>query len=374
MIEKLTETQLQELKKLSKECLEIGLPISHNEKAIIDKNISVVYEKHLHLPKPETWFVDDWLIFNEIFRYFRRCFPQNKFRKKIYDKFWENFYETQECFYSERWNDMLPRGSYKAIFQLEYLCRDQLNINYYLVRNYIDDNFKKIVKNIIGEKLNKSLDYHYSYDDYECIGITGIEHDLGKIELTLFPRRPLTVGYENSKEDLKKALSIFPFRNFYWFFEDVCFIMKPLKIIEKDNEITLHCATGPAIETRTGYKMYFLNGVRVPKYIVETPAEKLDCRLVLKEKNVEVRREIVRKIGVERLIVKLGAKSIDKSLDGMYELLDVNIGDGRYRPYLKMRNPSIKTWHVEGVHPKCRTVKQALKWRNQSEVLPEQLT
>ena len=123
-----------------------------------------------------------------------------------------------------------------------------------------------------------------------------------------------------------------------------------------------------------------LNGVKVPKEIVLTNWDKLDPKMVLTEKNVEIRREIVRKIGMERIIEKLGAKVIDKNvktIDGInheYELLMVDIGFGKKCPYLKMINPSIGTYHVEGVHPDCKTVNDALEWRNGTKETPEILT
>lgn len=161
--------------------------------------------------------------------------------------------------------------------------------------------------------------------------------------------------------------------HYFFVFKDFVFISEKPKHLHflKD---TLHNTKGPAVEYKDGYSLYALNGVTVNKEIVETSAEKIDCKIILTEKNAEVRREIVRKVGVERLIVKLGAKSLDKSDNGVYELLDINIGDGRVRPYLKMLNPSIKTWHVEGVGPECKTVEQALKWRNQTEEKPVKLT
>ena len=93
---------------------------------------------------------------------------------------------------------------------------------------------------------------------------------------------------------------------------------------------------------------------------------------LLKIDNAEVRREFVRKVGIDRVCYSLGAQCIDKV--GNYELLLLDLQDGRKRPYLKMLNPSIDTWHVEGVHPNCQTVEQALKWRNQSKLKPKQLT
>ena len=125
-----------------------------------------------------------------------------------------------------------------------------------------------------------------------------------------------------------------------------------------------HCATGPSHRWRDGFEIYHLNGVRVPKALVMTPAEKLDPKMIFTEENAEIRREIVRKIGMEKIILKCGAKVLDKKWD--YELLEFDIGDGRKRPYLKMRNPSIATWHIEGVSPGTKTVDEALQFRKPS--------
>jgi hypothetical protein len=119
-------------------------------------------------------------------------------------------------------------------------------------------------------------------------------------------------------------------------------------------------------------RVYFLNGVHVPKEIALTPAHQLDPKLVHKVRNVEVRRELVRKVGVERVVTELGAVRVDR--EGDYELLLLDLGDGRRRPFLKMRNPSVGVFHVEGVHPDCRTVREALAWRNGTDTPPSVLT
>ena len=134
----------------------------------------------------------------------------------------------------------------------------------------------------------------------------------------------------------------------------------------------LHNDKGASVRYADGFSVYSLNGVRVSKELVETPAEQLEPHIVVQEKNAEVRREIVRKIGVERLVQKLGAKTLDKK--GNYELLNIDLGENRIRPYLKMLNPSVGTWHIEGVSPGCRTIEQAINWRNQTTETPEVLT
>jgi hypothetical protein len=145
-----------------------------------------------------------------------------------------------------------------------------------------------------------------------------------------------------------------PYRNIYIASE------KPVEVHWNDR--LLHNDNGPAIRFRDGYSLYAIHGMRVDRKLIETPADELDPELAIKEKNVEVRMAIIRKIGIERFINKLGAETIDKW--GDYELLDLS---EYFRPmriiYLKMKNPSTGKWHVEGVPPYIGTCKEALEWR-----------
>ena len=164
----------------------------------------------------------------------------------------------------------------------------------------------------------------------------------------------------NYYKDTSKLSLIYPFDNF-------CVLsQKPAEINMVNNR--LHKDGSPAIKYADGFSVWCLNGVRVSQEIVETSAEKLNAKLVLKEENAEVRREIVRKIGIEKVCRDLGAKVIDKKDD--YELLLLNLDDERNRPYLKMKNPSIGVYHIEGVAPDIKTVQGALNWRNQTDDLP----
>ena len=157
-------------------------------------------------------------------------------------------------------------------------------------------------------------------------------------------------------------------------FENVAFVCVRPCLVKRNASGDLHCQDGPAIAWPDGYSEFALNGVWMEEKLVMTPAEKIDAKIILKETNAEVRREIVRKVGAEKICEKLGAKCLDRM--GDYELLMLELGDGRSRPYLKMLNPSIGTYHIEGVHPNIRTCAQALAWRNQQTeyVQPNTLT
>ncbi len=149
-------------------------------------------------------------------------------------------------------------------------------------------------------------------------------------------------------------------------FENIVFVCEKPSKLYLNNQGRLHNNKVMALEYSDGYGLWCLNGVRVREEIVKTKAEDLDPQLVTKETNAEVRREIVRKIGVDRVCQKLGAKVLDKK--GDYELLNLDLGENRIRPYLKMRNPSVGTFHIEGVAPEVKTVEQALNWRRGDDV------
>jgi hypothetical protein len=144
---------------------------------------------------------------------------------------------------------------------------------------------------------------------------------------------------------------------------------KPEKIIK--NDLGLHSQNGPAVLYRDGFCVYALNGIRVPKWLVETKSDALKAEdLKRKElENVDVRREFIRKIGIDRLCEH--GKVLDSW--GNYELIDMKTVlslDGP-APYLKMKNPSVDLYHLEGVHENCKTVHHALAWRNGMESYKE---
>ena len=185
-----------------------------------------------------------------------------------------------------------------------------------------------------------------------------------------FIREVLKVeGYPPEWDVYRKTLNL----GLMYPLEGLCVVSgRPTEIHMREGR--LHKDGGMALKYADDWGLYVLNGVSVSKEIAETPAEKLSTDLFVTERNAEVRREILRKIGVERLVQKLEAKVIDK--EGDYELLEVDLkGATGVWPCLKMKNPSIGVYHMEWVDVSCRTVSAALKWRNMDiEGRPEVLT
>lgn len=154
----------------------------------------------------------------------------------------------------------------------------------------------------------------------------------------------------------------------YWTDDTLFWVAKPR--LHKDatsGTRRLHHAQYAAVESDVE-NLYFWKGVLVPAFVVVKP-EWITAEHIMRETNAQVRQVMVERVGIERVCQMCNAQALDKR--GTYELLMLDLGDGRKRPYLKMLNPSVGVWHVEGVHPNCRTVQEALNWRN--GLTPEQI-
>ena len=145
--------------------------------------------------------------------------------------------------------------------------------------------------------------------------------------------------------------------------EEFCMISDRPLVLTVNARNQPHRADGPFQEWSDGSAIFALNGIFVPEWVVMTPVDQITKEMIVKETNADIRREIIRRIGNERLLKVFDYKVIDRLDD--YELITFDIGDGRTRPFLKMINPSDpKLLHVEGVKPEIITVKAAISYRN----------
>ena len=149
--------------------------------------------------------------------------------------------------------------------------------------------------------------------------------------------------------------------NWWYPYENICFISDRPKEIHKKG-IVLHNEKGSALSFRDGYSLWFLNGVDVGKEIVETPAEKLNPELLITEKNAQIRREIIRKIGANKLLQKLNAKKLDCWRE--YELYRLENIDIEPVHILKMSCPSTEIIYSLRVPPEITKAYEATTWCN----------
>jgi hypothetical protein len=133
---------------------------------------------------------------------------------------------------------------------------------------------------------------------------------------------------------------------------------------------------------------FFFDRIEVPKWLYVTPAEELNPKDYLLLQNADIKAHFVKKIGVDRLVEfgtvvdtyenypdnEMWAKSEYKIID-MHEFIPprriVNqwgyvIRTAKpftYAPFLYMKNQTTGIYHLEGIHPRCRTLYDAIKMR-----------
>ena len=90
---------------------------------------------------------------------------------------------------------------------------------------------------------------------------------------------------------------------------DFCMISDRPSILTVDDQNRPHCDDGPFCQWRDGSALYSIHGVRVPWDIVENP-ETITAARIAKEKNAEVKRIMVQRMGPARWVTEMGLKPI----------------------------------------------------------------
>lgn len=197
------------------------------------------------------------------------------------------------------------------------------------------------------------------------------QHDIHWLNYYMYYREVL--GFKEETEKIVHLYELAKHVGWMWFGnETVVITRKPAKLHlrEKNNAASvLHNENGMAVEYLDGNGVYALNGLRIPKdhsWVVTTPAEELKVNDIIKIKNTEIRSEVMKKVGVERMFSKLDKKLLDNKtyeVGGNYKLYEIDMGTDILRKYLSMYCPSKGSMHLEAVHPDCTSVLSCLNWR-----------
>jgi hypothetical protein len=127
----------------------------------------------------------------------------------------------------------------------------------------------------------------------------------------------------------------------------------------------IHCEDGPAVEYADGYKVWALEGYRVPESIVMEP-EKQTLEEIHQEENEEIRRIRINRFGWNRYIQEASAKVLDIATPrygGMEALMETSQGK-----VLCTYDPSTGRPYSLEVSPECRTCKDAQRYLLAPEV------
>jgi hypothetical protein len=192
-------------------------------------------------------------------------------------------------------------------------------------------------------------------------------------------------------ENLKKALeeinnhfiffAIVPGRVFYAGHK-ASFVSSRVVQANNTKRLVLHNEKSYAFKKSGKANYYYFRGRDCPEWVITCKAKDMEKRkTAFFRLNVEQRRVVLERLGPKSIIRSLGAKTIDTQ--GDYKLLEVEIPVAspwggttrRACKFLQMKNPSMDDHHLEGVDNSCKTVEEAIKWRNHgATTLPLALT
>ena len=376
-IEKLTPKQERGIIEWREHCLKIGRDTSPVNKELTEISWKKFY-KILNKKEPKFWYCQSPLqaqiimnIFPDIVRVFKITEKGANIRDNIEDNIGNNIWDNIRGNIGANIRGNIGANIGNNIWDniranIGNNIRDNIRGNIGAnIRANIGDNIWVNIRANIGDNIKKiNLKWIDTY--------SWCQHDINWIAFYKYFEKYGLLPYDRNFEIFDIWYDLACSCGWCYTFENTVFVCeKPSKLC-LNSQGQLHNEKEMALEYSDGYGLWCLNGVRVSKDLVTTPRNKLDAHILLKEKNAEVRREIVRKIGIEKVCKDLKAQIKDKQ--GDYELLLLNLGDNRMRPYLKMLNPSIGTYHIEGVEPEIDTIEKALNWRNGTKESPVILT
>lgn len=146
---------------------------------------------------------------------------------------------------------------------------------------------------------------------------------------------------------------------FYLFLDPIAFVSERPVVYQEDSEGRLHSATGPALAYSDGYKLYSWHGNRLPKKVIEHP-EELSIEKILSQGNVEIRRIMIERFGVERFLEASKTEKVNEDEYGVLyrmefaddePLVMVKVlnstpeSDGSHKSYFLRVPPTVITAH-----------------------------
>lgn len=105
-----------------------------------------------------------------------------------------------------------------------------------------------------------------------------------------------------------------------WLYPEAAVICYAPTQIKRDMNGRFHNEHGPAVKWGRKFNLYFWHGVHVPSFVVEKPSE-IELNRIYGERNLEVRRVMIERYGMERFFENSKAKLIDTGeLGELYEI------------------------------------------------------
>ena len=147
---------------------------------------------------------------------------------------------------------------------------------------------------------------------------------------------------------------------------EFCLVSDFPEFTRMDDHNRPHCADGPSHRWRDGWSLYHVHGVRINDGSWIDNPEILTVDRVLGERNSEIRRVMVDRIGPDRFFAEARPEILDEDLDGQgmpRRLLRIDVQDDEPYVVVEVKCPSTDRVYYNPVPPAMRTCLQAVAWR-----------
>ena len=144
----------------------------------------------------------------------------------------------------------------------------------------------------------------------------------------------------------------------YWYFDDL-FLWMPQPRVQCDDRRRLHRADGAAFQLPSE-SLWFWHGVLVTQQIVEQP-DTITAQQILDERNAEVRRVMVERLGVDRFLIGANAQPIDRD-DAGRALYSIPLPDDEPMVAVKVTCPTTEQVYFLRVPPTVKRCDEAVAW------------
>jgi hypothetical protein len=147
---------------------------------------------------------------------------------------------------------------------------------------------------------------------------------------------------------------------FWWPFRGVCVLTAPPEALLRDGRGRMHSESGPAARYRDGWEIHAWHGVLVPARVILAPGS-LDPVAVLQEGNLELRRAMIERVGMERLMQSGRASVIHRDAEGRV-LYRLPVPGDEPIVAVQVTCPSTGRTYVLRVPPAIQTCDAAVAW------------
>lgn len=164
--------------------------------------------------------------------------------------------------------------------------------------------------------------------------------------------------------ELSQWLRLFNLAPWFSFFENVCLVgMNPVELF-LDEQLRLNNRDGAAATFADGWKMWAIDGARVPRRLSEDPAS-LTVDDISNAQNANIRRIMIDLYGASRYLEDSGSRLISKDEYG--ELYQQDLPDDEPLTMVRVKNSTMEPdgtfrYYFLRVPPNMMTAKEAVAW------------